>query len=99
MENLINDWQAPVNIEMVYVEGGTFTMGATPEQGDDVHDWEKPAHQVTVSSFGIGKYPVTQEQWEAVMVKNPSFFPGDSNPVERVNCKNTKSYCRERRGS
>jgi formylglycine-generating enzyme required for sulfatase activity len=44
------------NIDMVYVAGGTFTMGCTSEQGSDCWDWEKPAHQVTVSSFHIGKY-------------------------------------------
>ena len=46
---------------MVYVEGGTFMMGATSEQGSDAYDREKPAHQVTLSSFSIGKYEVTQE--------------------------------------
>ena len=57
---------------MVYVEGGTFTMGATPEQGDEIYDDEKPAHQVTVSPFYIGKYEVTQAEWFAVMGVNPS---------------------------
>ena len=46
---------------MVYVEGGTFMMGATSEQGSDAYDREKPAHQVTLSSFSIGKYEVTHE--------------------------------------
>jgi serine/threonine protein kinase len=45
--------------EMVLVEGGTFMMGATKEQGDDARDNEKPAHQVTLDSFEIGMYPVT----------------------------------------
>ena len=54
-------------IEMVLVEGGTFTMGATPEQGDDACDDEKPAHKVTLDSFYIGKFPVTQRLWKAVM--------------------------------
>ena len=53
--------------EMVFVQGGTFTMGCTSEQGEDCWDDEKPAHQVTVSSFNIGKYPVTQAQWTAIM--------------------------------
>ncbi len=52
---------------MVWVEGGTFTMGATPEQGNDARDYEKPAHQVTLSGFYICKYEVTQELWQAVM--------------------------------
>jgi formylglycine-generating enzyme required for sulfatase activity len=69
---------------MVYVEGGTFTMGATPEQGRDAYSDEKPIHHVTVSSFSIGKYEVTQEEWEAVMGNNPSHFKGAKRPVENV---------------
>jgi len=69
---------------MVYVEGGTFTMGATSEQGSDPDGDEKPAHQVTVSSFSIGKYEVTQEEWKVVMGSNPSHFKGAKRPVEEV---------------
>ena len=54
-------------IPVVYVSGGTFKMGATSEQGSDADSDEKPTHQVTVSSFYMGKYEVTQAQWEAVM--------------------------------
>ena len=53
--------------EMVFVQGGTFTMGCTSEQGGDCYTWEKPAHQVTVSSFNISKYPITQGQWKTIM--------------------------------
>ena len=76
IQNLVNN--------MVYVQGGTFMMGATSEQGSDAYDDEKPAHQVTVSSFSIGKYEVTQEEWEAVMGSNPSSFKGSKRPVESV---------------
>ncbi|MGM9868271.1 MAG: SUMF1/EgtB/PvdO family nonheme iron enzyme [Sodaliphilus sp.] len=61
-----------VAFEMVNVEGGTFTMGATAEQGSDAEDDEKPAHQVTLSSYMIGKTEVTQALWEAVMGKSVS---------------------------
>ena len=47
---------------MVHVAGGTFTMGATPEQGDDAKKSEKPAHEVTLSDYYIGKYEVTQAE-------------------------------------
>jgi formylglycine-generating enzyme required for sulfatase activity len=57
---------------MVYVSGGTFTMGATSEQGSDAYDDEKPTHSVTLSSYYIGKYEVTQAEWKAVMGSNPS---------------------------
>ena len=53
--------------EMVYVEGGTFTMGATSEQGTSADDDEYPIHQVTLSDYYIGKYEVTQQLWEYVM--------------------------------
>ncbi|MDE6308163.1 MAG: formylglycine-generating enzyme family protein, partial [Bacteroidales bacterium] len=56
-----------MELQMVYVEGGTFMMGATPEQGDDAEDDEKPVHSVTLDGFYIGKFEVTQAQWEAVM--------------------------------
>ncbi len=69
---------------MIYVEGGTFQMGATSEQGSNVGDDEKPVHQVTVSSFYMGETEVTQRQWKAVMGYNPSNKKGDNLPVERV---------------
>ena len=59
---------ASIKIQMVFVQGGTFTMGCTfKEQRSDCNDDEKPAHAVTVSSFNMGKYPVTQALWKAVM--------------------------------
>ena len=61
-----------VSFDMVEVVGGTFTMGATAEQGSDAGKAEKPAHQVTLSSYMIGKTEVTQELWEAVMGKSLS---------------------------
>jgi formylglycine-generating enzyme required for sulfatase activity len=73
-----------IDIEMVFVDGGTFTMGCTSEQGSDCWSYESPTHQVTLSSFSIGKYPVTQAQWVAVMGSNPSHFKGDNLPVEYV---------------
>ena len=69
---------------MVPVEGGTFTMGATSEQGSDVWDEEKPAHKVTLSDYYIGQTEVTQALWKAVMGSNPSDSKGDNLPVEQV---------------
>lgn len=68
---------------MVYVPGGTFMMGAAEEDSDANID-EIPAHQVTLSSFHIGKYEVTQEEWEAIMGGNPSSYKGSKHPVEKV---------------
>ena len=60
-----------VKFTMVAVEGGTFTMGATPEQEGEAQDNEKPAHEVTLSNYYIGETEVTQELWNAVMESNP----------------------------
>ena len=73
-----------VKFTMVPVEGGTFTMGATSEQGSDAEEDEKPAHKVTLSDYYIGQTEVTQALWKAVMGSNPSFFEGDNLPVEQV---------------
>ena len=68
-----------VSFKMVPVAGGTFTMGATEEQGSSASAEEKPAHQVTVGNFSIGQTEVTQELWVAVMGSNPSYFNGTGN--------------------
>ena len=74
-----------VRFEMVYVEGGTFRMGATEEQGEDACDDENPVHRVTLSSYLIGKHEVTQALWEEVMGCNPSKNKqGGDYPVENV---------------
>ena len=73
-----------ISIDMVRVEVGTFTMGATAEMKDPYND-EKPTHRVTLTNdYYIGKYEVTQALWQTVMGKNPSKFKGDNLPVERV---------------
>ena len=64
--------------EMVKVEGGTFTMGATAEQGSDYDSDELPTHQVTLSDYYIGKYEVTQQLWEYVMSYSGTCADGSS---------------------
>ena len=73
-----------VSFEMVPVEGGTFTMGGTAEQGSDADEDEKPTHQVTLSSYSIGKTEVTQALWQAVMGSNPSEFKGSNLPDKQA---------------
>lgn len=77
---------------MIKVEGGTFTMGATSEQGSYVYDDEKPTHQVTLSTYYIGRTEVTQALWEAVMGSNPSSFKGKKLPVENVSYNDCKQF-------
>ncbi len=82
-----------VSFTMVAVEGGTFTMGATPEQGSDAYSDEIPAHQVTLSSYSIGQTEVTQELWQAVMGSNPSYCTGDlQRPVECVSWDDCQTF-------
>ena len=77
---------------MVYVSGGTFTMGGTSEQGSDAGNDENPTHSVTLSSYYICKYEVTQALWRAVMGSNPSKFKGDNLPVERVSWDDCQTF-------
>jgi formylglycine-generating enzyme required for sulfatase activity len=81
--------------DIVYVRGGTFTMGCTSEQ-NDCEDDEKPAHPVTLSSFNMGKYEVTQSQWQAVMGSNPSSFKGCGEcPVDKVSWNDIQEFIRK----
>lgn len=66
---------------MVYVAGGSFMMGSNDS---DAYSAASPVHRVTLRSYWIGKYEVTQELWEAVMGNNPSQFKGNRKPVENV---------------
>lgn len=94
MLSSLNDF----GIEMVYVKGGTFTMGCTSEQGSDCEDDEKPAHQVTLSDFYICKYEVTQKQWRAVMGTDPPelrFKGCDDCPVERVSWNDIQDFIKK----
>ena len=72
-----------VSFKMIRVDGGTYTMGATPEMNSTLDD-EYPPHKVTVRDFYIGKTEVTQELYNAVMEENPSKIQGNKNPVEQV---------------
>ncbi|MBR6247566.1 MAG: leucine-rich repeat domain-containing protein, partial [Muribaculaceae bacterium] len=82
-----------VSFKMMPVEGGTFTMGATPEQGSDASSNENPTHQVTLSNFSIGQTEVTQALWQAVMGSNPSRFTGDlQRPVEYVTWNQCQTF-------
>ncbi len=64
-----------VALEMVAIPGGSFMMGS-PKNEPKRRESESPQHQVTIQPFYMGKFPITQEQYAAVMGKNPSHFPG-----------------------
>ena len=90
-----------VSFVMVKVDGGTFMMGATSEQGNIAISGAKPTHQVTLSSFYIGQTEVTQELWKAVMGKNPSHCSGYNygntlqRPVEKVSYDDCQVFLRK----
>ena len=77
---------------MVEVEGGTFIMGGTPKQEENTNDDDKNTPEVTLSSFSIGRYEVTQEEWEAVMGKSPSFFDGARLPKEYISWDDCQEF-------
>ncbi|MGD2180581.1 SUMF1/EgtB/PvdO family nonheme iron enzyme [Lusitaniella coriacea] len=79
-----------VKLEMVKIPGGTFWMGSLEGEG---HYNEKPQHKVTVPPFFMGKYPITQAQYSAIMGKNPSYFKGDKRPVEQVSWSDAVEFC------
>lgn len=90
-----------IELKMVAIPAGSFMIGLN-DGGSD----EKPVHQVTLNEFCIGKYPITQAQYQAVMGKNPSYFSnakyaplskgswGDF-PVEKVSWNDAQEFCQK----
>lgn len=78
--------------DMVFVEAGTFIMGCDRNKSDCGDD-ELPAHEVTLSSFFISKFEVTQKLWRSVMGNNPSNVKGDNRPVVFVSWKDAIEFC------
>ena len=94
-ENLNNN----VFLEMILIPSGKLMMGSPKGEGEED---EHPQHEVTLPSFFIGKYPVTQKQWKAVVSlpkverdldPDPSHFKGDNRPVERVSWFDALEFC------
>ncbi len=90
-----------VILEMVAIPSGTFTMGSPKEEAES-RDNERPQHRVTVKSFYMGKYAVTQAQWQAVarlpqinceLKPDPSNFKGNNRPVERISWYDAVEFC------
>jgi len=97
----IEDLGNRVELEMVLIPAGTFTMGA-PEDEEGSKDNERPQHQVKVPTFFMARYQVTQAQWQAVanlphvereLKPEPSNFKGDNLPVEQISWYDAVEFC------
>ncbi|MFM6514542.1 MAG: SAV_2336 N-terminal domain-related protein [Microcystis panniformis] len=110
-EGIVEKLAEGVELELMEIPGGTFMMGTEDEEierlvkkfGRDGFRREKPPHRVTVSSFYMGRYPITQAQWQAIaatakididLETNPSRFKGDELPVENVNWYQATEFCK-----
>lgn len=82
-----------IEFKMIHVEGGSFIMGATPEQVGEAHSDEYPTHEVKLASFSIGGTEVTQELWQAVMGNNPSSDNSDGKyPVNNISWNDCQTF-------
>ena len=81
-----------VKLEMLLIPAGEFLMGS-PAADKTARDDEKPQHRVSITRpFYLGKYLVTQQQWQAVMGSNPSEFKGPRNPVDSVGWEDCREF-------
>ncbi|MBW4585231.1 formylglycine-generating enzyme family protein [Aetokthonos hydrillicola Thurmond2011] len=97
----VEDLGNKVELNMLLIKGGSFMMGA-PEDEEGSLDSERPQHEVTIPTFFMGQYPITQAQWKAVALlpqvnrelkPDPSHFKGDNRPVERVSWFDAVEFC------
>jgi formylglycine-generating enzyme required for sulfatase activity/Tol biopolymer transport system component len=82
-----------VTMDMVYIPGGTFLMGSPPDEKGREEKLESPQHKVTVKPFYMGKFEVTQAQWNAIMGTSLSRFKGDDMPVASVSWYEVTEFC------
>jgi formylglycine-generating enzyme required for sulfatase activity len=83
-----------IALQMVSIPAGTFLMGA-PAAEEGSSDSQRPQHLVKLPPFYLGKYPVTQAQYEAIMGSNPSYFQGADRPVETVSWHDAAEFCQK----
>ena len=81
-----------LSFKMIEVEGGTFMMGGS--DGEELSR-EKPVHEVSLKTFFMGEFPVTQVLWEKVMGNNPAYFKGDNRPIEEVSWIDSQDFLKK----
>ena len=92
LKELAVDVGGGVKLEMVLIPAGEFMMGS-PDSDKDARDWEKPQHRVRITKpFYLGKYPVTQGQYERVMGTNPSSFSKSGGNNLRIGEQDTSQF-------
>lgn len=77
---------------MIFVQGGTFWMGADPERDEDTFGDEVPLHLVNVPNFYLAQHQVNQNLWQALMDDNPAYFTGMNHPIETVSWDDAQGF-------
>ena len=84
-----------IGMKFALIPAGKFSMGSLPDEEGN-YDGEGPVHEVTIRKpFYLGIYPVTQQEWQAVMGENPSYFNGDKLPVEQVSWDDVQNFIKK----
>jgi formylglycine-generating enzyme required for sulfatase activity len=100
-ETLSNETGEDIGLDLIAIPGSSFSMGA-PESEPESQDDERPQHEVTIGSFYLSRYPITQAQWRVVagydpigkeLNPDPSIFKGNNRPVENVSWLDAQEFC------
>ena len=86
-----DEWSCPLTgMKFIWIPGGTFLMG---DQFGDGDEEEQPVHPVRLAGFWIGKFPVTQQEWQTVMGENPAHFKkGNRHPIENISWHDAQAF-------
>jgi eukaryotic-like serine/threonine-protein kinase len=87
-------WENGVKLEIMSIPGGKFIMGS-PATEKQRNENEGPQHEVSIQPFYMGRFAVTQAQWQAVMGSNPSNFKGDKRPVDSITWHQAREFCQK----
>lgn len=101
VELFLEDLENSIGLELIAIPSGSFLMGSAENEVESA-DRSSPQHQVTIQPFLLGKYPITQAQWQAVanlpkitidLHPDPSHFKGDNRPVEKISWYDAQEFC------